>query len=48
MDSLGRPALFDSFTVLSVGLVVGAAMNATRMYRGAPEPLALVPEGVGP
>ncbi len=33
VDSLGRPALFDSFTVLTVGLIVGTAMNAQLVYR---------------
>jgi hypothetical protein len=40
LDSLGRPALFDSFTVMTVGLIVGAAMNAQLVYPSprAPEP----------
>jgi hypothetical protein len=36
-DSAGRPALFDAFTCLSVGLVIAPALALGRMPRSRPE-----------
>jgi hypothetical protein len=36
-DSAGRPAIFDAFTCLSVGLVIAPALALGRMPGARPE-----------